>query len=333
VQLVYARNREGNFGDDLNEVIWPFIFPALLETEKPGVGLVGIGTIIGMPVAGLDELHVFSSGFGYDALSNWSGKKIVFWCVRGRLSAAALGLSETTAITDGAYLSPFVQTLPQARSDNPGGTVVIPHVDSVRLGGWGRACADAGFTLLDPRGRPQDVIAAISGAALVLTESLHGAILADAYGVPWVPFGSSKNFSTVKWADWLSSLEVRPVVSSITPPTPRIPARFGRHRGQLGAEVVRIMNTALLGGTPNLSNGSHRNNMIRRLKILVAELPGAGELWGSTPARTAEALYRLSRLEPTLSSREKISSLQSQLVEKLRELSLNVGVTLNPVFT
>jgi len=51
----------------------------------------------------------------------------------------------------------------------------------------------------------------ISGARFVLAGSLHAAILADAYGVPFAPFVGNRIDCPPKWEDWLASIGVTTV--------------------------------------------------------------------------------------------------------------------------
>ena len=51
-------------------------------------------------------------------------------------------------------------------------------------------------------------VARIIGARFVLTGSLHGAILAQAYGVPWAAYDDGFVDSPPKWSDWAAYLGV-----------------------------------------------------------------------------------------------------------------------------
>lgn len=51
----------------------------------------------------------------------------------------------------------------------------------------------------------------ISGARFVLAGSLHAAILADAYNVPFALYGGSRVDCPPKWEDWLASIDVTEV--------------------------------------------------------------------------------------------------------------------------
>jgi hypothetical protein len=56
-------------------------------------------------------------------------------------------------------------------------------------------------------GRP--AINVIAGADFVLTGSLHGAILAQAYGIPWAAYDDGYVDVPAKWLDWAAYLGIR----------------------------------------------------------------------------------------------------------------------------
>jgi hypothetical protein len=47
-----------------------------------------------------------------------------------------------------------------------------------------------------------DAIGRLAGARFVLTGSLHGAILAQAFGVPWACYDDGYLDAPAKWTDW-----------------------------------------------------------------------------------------------------------------------------------
>ena len=53
-------------------------------------------------------------------------------------------------------------------------------------GNWRKACDRAGITFLDSTADPLETIAKIRGSRLVISEAMHGAIVADALRTPWV---------------------------------------------------------------------------------------------------------------------------------------------------
>ncbi|MCK7493605.1 MAG: polysaccharide pyruvyl transferase family protein [Comamonadaceae bacterium] len=52
------------------------------------------------------------------------------------------------------------------------------------------------------------MIEAIRSCDLLLTETMHGAIVADLYRVPWVAVTCTDIVHSLKWRDWLSSLRL-----------------------------------------------------------------------------------------------------------------------------
>src|SRR5439155_14985318 len=80
-------------------------------------------------------------------------------------------------------------------------------------GSWRAICQDLGIEFLDPRTDSRDVVRRIAAAEKVIAESMHAAIIADAFRVPWVPVALSREISPFKWADWSLSkgLDYEPV--------------------------------------------------------------------------------------------------------------------------
>ena len=89
----------------------------------------------------------------------------------------------------------------------------VPHWKSVRYGRWQRICESLGIEFVDPCGDSTAVVRRIASAEKVIAESMHAAIIADAFRVPWIPVALSREISPFKWVDWAASLEVpyRPV--------------------------------------------------------------------------------------------------------------------------
>ncbi|MFC7478319.1 polysaccharide pyruvyl transferase family protein [Dankookia sp. GCM10030260] len=317
MKLVYYRKQVPNFGDDLNALLWPALAPGLFD-DDPEVGFVGIGTIIGMPCGDLTRLHVFSTGIGNDRPEAWRGKQVEYWCVRGPISARMLGLPAERAITDGAILTPLVEGFPKAATGG-GGTLVIPHFETLDHPGWPEVARLTGYELLDPRADPVAVIGRIAGARLVLTESLHGAILADVYGIPWIAFATSKNFGVTKWVDWTHSLGLEFDLAMIPPPDPgpvlafgRPPAPFGQTRRFDPEEAFAHFDDRVLPDPVTLTS---------RLKGVVKRSPLIRPFLGFSAARTAEALQRLAGTPPALSAAALRLALRDRMMERLAALA------------
>lgn len=317
MQLIYYRSAVPNFGDDLNAILWQTVCPELFGRNSDA-GFVGIGTIIGMPCKP-DRLHVFSSGVGNDLPNGWAAKQVQYWCVRGPISAKVLGLSEDRAITDGAILSPLVEGFPES-GEGQSGTLIIPHFQTLEYGGWTDVARLTGYELLDPRAEPQAVARRISTAKLVLTESLHGAIMADVYGVPWAVFSTSGNFGIPKWVDWCLSMNLPFELAMVPPPTSDPIIRYGRAAAPFGSTVSYDAEAALSQFRHRVSRPSVKSMIKSRLK----QLPGVARLAASvidaSSDRTAESLVRLAQSHARLSSDSLRADRRAQMLERLAVL-------------
>ena len=57
-------------------------------------------------------------------------------------------------------------------------------------------------------GDAKDVIREIAQSEVIIAESMHGAILADAFRVPWVAVSTSNSINSFKWNDWAHTVGV-----------------------------------------------------------------------------------------------------------------------------
>ena len=192
-----------NFGDHLNPWLWNKLLPGL-ENDDRRFCLVGIGTLINERLPYFTRFSerrvIFGSGVGYG-----KGKTPTLdefykvYCVRGPLSAKALGLPEELGITDGAAL--LRNVLPIGNSKKRYSYTYMPSV------AWEKACQDIGFGYIDPRGSLEEALQTISETEMMIAEAMHGAIIADAFRIPWIPIVSnSESVLSFKWNDWCGSL-------------------------------------------------------------------------------------------------------------------------------
>jgi succinoglycan biosynthesis protein ExoV len=214
--LYFHKDPGGNFGDDLNPWLWNRLFPGLFSGElyhdprqrTPFADdeplFVGIGTLLNSRIPARNPKIVFGSGVGYgDAPPLDATWRIRF--VRGPLTAEVLKLPASMAIADPALLAAdrFTPDVPRVRD-----IAYMPHCASIRSGEWDAVCAEAGVRLIDPRWPVERVLQSIANTSVLLTEALHGAILADAFRVPWVPVRTQPAVLEFKWQDWCRSIGV-----------------------------------------------------------------------------------------------------------------------------
>jgi succinoglycan biosynthesis protein ExoV len=239
VKLFYCDVPAGNFGDDLNKWLWPQLLPGVFEGtvrftplestavdhEDPRDTLfVGIGTLIHEKVPTSGRKVVFGSGCDGTRLPSIDEQWDI-QCVRGPLTAGALRLEEALAIADPAIL---VRLFPPAAPGVVNRVSFMPHWCQAQSGAWQKICAAVGIHFIDPRWPPHLVLAAIAGSGTLISEALHGAIVADALRVPWVAVSSRHHIQDFKWRDWCASIGVayEPVsIPAIWTPKPGLRGR------------------------------------------------------------------------------------------------------------
>lgn len=144
-----------------------------------------------------------------DSLSPELAERCAFFAVRGPRTRDALNLPSNTPLGDPGFLAPLFHTPPRMGG---GGTLCIPHF------GDGRGDAE----LLEMSGadkcvRPvveaNDVALAsllnqIAAADFVLSNSMHGAIIACAYGRPFAFWDNGHLDVPFKWLDLSESISI-----------------------------------------------------------------------------------------------------------------------------
>lgn len=296
MKLYYYKDPIGNFGDDLNPLIWDALAGEIFDGDGSSI-LLGIGTLINSRVPEKPTKLVFGSGVGYLDLpkidTRWK-----FYCVRGPLSAQRLNLDKSLAITDPAILlTQVVGANPIERTQR---ISFMPHHTSAQFADWRDICEKSGMNYIDPTANLNEVITQIRQSKLVIAEAMHGAIVADAFRVPWVPVACYDHILSFKWNDWCQSLnlEYRPLtIQSIwdieknlacgarvksrlkhglksigiwsdnwTPPVPRT------NKGAVEEQVIASLRNIANGGHQFLSKDQDHQEAIARLLDKLAEL-------------------------------------------------------------
>lgn len=234
MQLHYLKTKKGNFGDDLNTWIWDWLLPGW-RIASPKVWLIGIGTLLNENQLGRlreNQILVLGAGVGYGQgpppqpyPASWD-----FRAVRGPLSARALGFPERLGAIDPAALIPEIPDFQGIKTDGP--PIFVPHHVSVPRHDWQLYCGHAGLSYVCPEDDSKSIISKIASAPLVVAEAMHAAIIADAFGVPWVPVRIGAQFNRQKWNDWCASLDLSVMIPPMFPLLDSIGHRFSPRRGQ-----------------------------------------------------------------------------------------------------
>jgi succinoglycan biosynthesis protein ExoV len=291
VILYRWRGAWNNFGDELNTILWPSLLPGFFD-EDPTIRFLGIGSV-------LDQRHpsdaiklVAGSGYGgYERKPQLDSRWIIHW-VRGPRSAAVLGLPAELGLGDPAVLLPATLGL-----SLPGGNAIgfMPHFESAARGAWGQAAAQAGMQLIDPRDDPMTVLQAIGQCKLLLSEALHGVIVADALRVPWVPVRPLVRVHRAKWQDWADTMELEP-----------------RFRDLPASTLSEWAGASSLGSWHATRTWLCRQN--HHLERLTPE---------RLVARASLALRRALLAEPQLSSDVALDRCRSRMLDAVHKLAVN----------
>lgn len=278
MKLTYFKVDPPNFGDELNTYLWPKILPEGFLDDDENELFLGIGSILLDYMPRKPRKYVIGSGYArytkppdiHDG--TWD---VVF--VRGPRTAAELGLPPEKAICDAAVLLHELEApLPEPKMP----VAFMPHYESLERGHWVDVCRLAGIPLIDPRNDVEQVLAQIRGTRMLVTEAMHGAIVADALRTPWVAVRPVNTVHHHKWHDWADSLSIDLRTHALFPSsTLETYTVLTRGRGEVSGRAGRLGRSAL---------AAPANLALTHL--------------------AAERLRRIARSEPQLSRDEKIAT-------------------------
>jgi len=207
VKLTYFSGHAPNFGDELNKYMWDSLVSPGFFDEDDSKLFLGIGSILWDHFPKEPKKIVMGSGYGgYTPKPDIHDGSWEVAFVRGPRTAADLNLDPSLAITDAAILTHFMSLPKYSKSHK---ISFMPHYESIPRGNWEKVCQNAGINYIDPTN--PDVIsslAELSKSELLITEAMHGAILADTLRVPWVALEPILTVHRNKWYDWSESLNI-----------------------------------------------------------------------------------------------------------------------------
>lgn len=206
MQLQYFRGPYPNFGDELNKWLWPKLLPNFINDDASTLFL-GIGSILGDHYPAAARKIVFGTGFvpNYHEVPDLSGDDWDIYFVRGPRTAKLLGLPKQLGLGDSAVL---IRAIGLKQHGNPKAIGFMPHWESIPRGNWRKACDLAGLTYVDPTGSVDEVLDDLLNCKLLVTEAMHGAIVADALRIPWIPVLPIDSAHREKWIDWAEALGI-----------------------------------------------------------------------------------------------------------------------------
>jgi succinoglycan biosynthesis protein ExoV len=280
-----------NFGDELNTILWPRLLPDFFD-ENPATRFLGIGSV-------LDRRHppeplkiVAGSGYGgYERKPVLNHNWKIHW-VRGPRTAAALDLPIGLGMGDPAALVPAVLGLPAGGGGEIG---FMPHFESAGRGAWHQAAEMAGMTLIDPRDPPLTILRAIGRCDRLLSEALHGVIVADALRVPWVAIRPMAPIHRAKWFDWADTVDLR--------------LRF---------RTLPASTVAEWASNSCLRSWHHTRVLLSTQQYRLGKLTS-----DRLVARAAKALWSAAQAAPQLSSEAALDRCQSRMLDAVQVIRVN----------
>jgi hypothetical protein len=285
MKLVYFRGKVPNFGDELNPYLWQRLLPKGFLDDDDGELFLGIGSILWDTFPREARKFVLGSGYaGYTGVPDVHDGSWQIEFVRGPDSASVLGIDGDRAICDAAVLLRGIDLPPPAA---PIDVAFMPHYESLDRGLWERACELAGVRLIDPRGDVETILSELRATRLLVTEAMHGAIVADALRTPWVAALPINPSHRSKWRDWSGALSLDVRHETLRP------------TNLMEFYVAATGGRGSLRGRTGMINASH---VARPLNSLLT--------W-----RAARQLRRLAECEPQLSADARIAEVTERALE------------------
>lgn len=295
MKLFWAISRHGNVGDDLNPILWPALFGDDFFNDSPRQIFIGVGSV-------MSTMWKFENGarkivFGAGARSSWSLPAIDnewdFRFVRGPNTANLLRKWNVDFLTDPAIMLPSILQPEQRGNLQPAARTIgfVPHHRTPKKF-VEKIVGELGLVAVSPQLQPAAFVNALCACDYIVAEAMHGAILADAYRIPWIGVRIlnelCEGFTTrFKWGDWLKSLELpEDCVVQAAPGMFRF-ARKGTNRfvskiveqegvfDRFVERSIRLLRRSMLSDAWQLSResvvGEKRNRILEEIQRLKSE--------------------------------------------------------------
>lgn len=230
-----------NFGDDINAAFFQALTGVRFRfaTNRQAPHFLGMGSIL---AAATPASVALGSGL-LTPVPPATPPQVV--AVRGKLTQAALGAASTIPLGDPMVLIDRIHT--PDRGDEIG---FVPHVGSLHLA---RRIVPAGVRLIDVRQPPWQVVRDIGRCRRVFSQSLHGLIVADAFGIEnlWLGPATGMHGGRFKFDDYFSTLDApkhpHPMTADLLRAPPLADFSVGRYQGDKAA-YHRLLKAAVQEG-------------------------------------------------------------------------------------
>jgi succinoglycan biosynthesis protein ExoV len=287
MKLYYYRAPRSNFGDELNSWIWPQLLPGFFDDDESSIFL-GIGSTLYDFLPASSRKVVFGAGYGGYTPVPIIDARWRFYFVRGRMTAEKLRLDVSMAVGDAAILVRSGEVPRPAKTHKAS---FMPHWESAHHGDWADIARAAGLHYIDPSSDVERVLTDILASEVVITEAMHGAIVADALRVPWIAVRPLQTRHRMKWLDWASVLDLDVRFGTLPP-----------------SNALECAVTVTRSKEPYVSWGVGRGHGLRRLAS------------GAFKERAVRSLLRLSRADAQLSQDAAMERAHSRMLDQLQRL-------------
>lgn len=186
-----------NFGDQLSAPLleWATGVPVTWVRVRYKGKVLGVGSILQHAIAPRD--HVWGSGLIWDR-KIYPPQDVTFLAVRGPLTRLNIAADVPEIYGDPALLLPYFYDRPVDKRYSVG--IVPHHVDFAAV-----ADGDPAIEVIDVTRPWVEVVDAIRSCDVIVSSSLHGLIVAEAYGIPavWVRISDQLKGGSFKFHDYL----------------------------------------------------------------------------------------------------------------------------------
>lgn len=306
MKITYFRGKYPNFGDELNTWMWQKLLPDFFDEDDSDL-FIGIGSTIGDHYDKSAKKIVFGAGFvpSYNEKPEVNSPDWDVYFVRGPRTAKALNISPDLSLGDAAIL---LRTVTDYKNRKPEVISFIPHWESLERGNWQEVCRIAGINLIDPRRPVEEVINELLRSKLVICEAMHGAIISDAFRIPWIPIIPLVGANRDKWYDWADALNIKLTPQSLIPSSVQ------------EARTIKDLNTASNRHMPDFISATRKTKSSLLNKIRSVIKSGLNMIILYTCACRMKIIARTT---PHLSRDDVIEDITSRMLEKLELLRRN----------
>ncbi|ANI88863.1 hypothetical protein A9P82_05895 [Arachidicoccus ginsenosidimutans] len=220
MELLYFKSKKGNFGDDLNPWLWPQLFD--MKAKEKEAKFLGIGSILHNGNPDLIKYAQYKKiVFGTGIRPNKDYSKFAIDAtydiryLRGPQSSKMLN-DKYKYIADAAYCIRILQDFDSKFCNTPKKyqLSLMPYFHSIEFFDWEKLCKSIGAHYISPLSENgvEATLREIAQSQFLITEAMHGAILADILRVPWhrfvlsTPYTEGARISEFKWTDWQESI-------------------------------------------------------------------------------------------------------------------------------